>query len=450
MNKIFDLNRKYDALIYLFETNYPKYHNLKYSGFQKNISSLQKILNKKTALLSYFYADTSIVIFYITHKEYKLKAIPVDDKYFDIIRRFRANISNVEILQNAYANNDNTIITEYIEDANKLYQILFPEEIRKEIKKGVFSHIEHLLIIPDGELSTIPFEAFLAEKYQANWTGWNNKAYFSEMPYLVKYYNISYSYSANLFYETQPKTKDNPEFRNINDWLALAPVFDNENISGTNLRTRNLIQKNFKNTNTRAWLSNGSYITPLPGSEKETKDIFKIFEENNKKAELKTRKFANEEFVKSGALKNYRFLHIATHGMVNEEKPELSCILLAQDTSGTEDNILYSGEIYNLELNADLTVLSACETGLGKIAEGEGIIGLTRALLYAGSKNIVVSLWQVSDESTSKLMVDFYKNILENEKSGFAEHLSKAKRKLISEGKFAHPFFWSPFVLIGR
>ena len=111
---------------------------------------------------------------------------------------------------------------------------------------------------------------------------------------------------------------------------------------------------------------------------------------------------------------------------------------------------MFSGEIYNLELNADLTVLSACETGLGKIAEGEGVIGLTRALLYAGSKNIIVSLWQVSDESTSQLMVDFYKNIFLNDKEGFSENLTKSKLKLINEGKFAHPFFWSPFVLIGK
>ncbi len=94
------------------------------------------------------------------------------------------------------------------------------------------------------------------------------------------------------------------------------------------------------------------------------------------------------------------------------------------------------GEIYNLDLNAELTVLSACETGLGKIQEGEGIIGLTRALLYAGSKNIIVSLWQVSDESTKELMIDFYENYLKDEdRNQFAAHLRKAKLKLIKEGK---------------
>jgi len=453
-NKLFDLNRTYDSLISIFENKYPKYHNLKYAGFQRNVSDIQKRIGKNTGLLSYFLADSSLVIYFMSQKKYLIKTIPVSKTYSDLIKRFRLNISDASLLQDAYISNNNRIVKEYIEDANELYRLLFPDEIKKILKKALFSPVKNLIIIPDGELSTIPFEALLTQKYTADWTDWNNTAYFSEMPYLVKNYNISYSYSANLFYETNPKTKDKPEFQDINDWLALAPVFDNDSIAGTSLRTRQLIEKNSVDKtgkmNTRAWLRNGTYISPLPGSEKETENIFKIFEENNKKAVLKTRKYANEEFIKSGALKNYRFLHIATHGMVNEDKPELSCILLAQDTTSTEDNILYSGEIYNLELNADLTVLSACETGLGKIAEGEGVIGLTRALLYAGSKNIIVSLWQVSDESTNQLMVDFYENIFKDKSDYFAQHLSKAKLKLINEGKYAHPFFWSPFVLIGK
>ena len=163
-----------------------------------------------------------------------------------------------------------------------------------------------------------------------------------------------------------------------------------------------------------------------------------MFKNKKLSALAKTHKFANEAFLKSDTISKYRFIHIATHGFVNSFKPELSGILLAQDTSSNllglntpEDGILYSGEIYNLKLNADLVVLSACETGLGKMSEGEGVIGLTRALLYAGSKNIIVSLWQVSDESTNKLMVDFYNNILKEEKKRFACHLSKAKLKLM-------------------
>ena len=194
-----------------------------------------------------------------------------------------------------------------------------------------------------------------------------------------------------------------------------------------------------------------SYITPLPATETETEDILKLYDEKNLKAKVLLHNNANEKFLKSGELEQYKVLHFATHGFVNSERPELSGLLLAQDSTGGEDGVLYSGEIYNLKLNADLVVLSACETGLGKIQKGEGIIGLTRALLYAGAKNIIVSLWQVADESTSDLMVDFYKNsLISKEQLSYSEALRNAKLKMISEGEYAHPLFWSPFILIGN
>lgn len=89
---------------------------------------------------------------------------------------------------------------------------------------------------------------------------------------------------------------------------------------------------------------------------------------------------------------------------------------------------------------------------MGKIKKGEGLIGLTRALLYAGSKNIIVSLWKVADDSTSDLMIDFYKNLLEENQNSqeFSKALQQAKLKMIEEGKYAHPFYWSPFILIGK
>jgi CHAT domain-containing protein len=110
--------------------------------------------------------------------------------------------------------------------------------------------------------------------------------------------------------------------------------------------------------------------------------------------------------------------------------------------------VLYSGEIYNLTLDADLVVLSACESGLGKVVRGEGILGLTRGFLYAGARNVVVSLWQVADKSTADLMVEFYRNVLNGE--SFSAALRNAKLALIKAGKYAYPLEWSPFVLVGR
>jgi CHAT domain-containing protein len=277
------------------------------------------------------------------------------------------------------------------------------------------------------------------------------------LPYLVRKYNISYSYSANLFCKTFPKEPTTKiEYTDLNDWLAFAPVFDDYNTAGLTMRTRELLKQldtEFDDTTgTRGILIYGGYVSPLPGTEREVKEIFKQFCDKDKKALVQINQNANEDFIKSGELRKYRLLHLATHGFVNTSKPELSGILLAQDTTLKEDGILYSGEIYNLKLNADLTVLSACETGLGKLIKGEGLIGLTRALLYAGTKNIIVSLWKVADDSTSDLMIDFYKNLLEakQEKQEFSEVLRQAKLNMINEGKYAHPFYWSPFILIGK
>ena len=105
-------------------------------------------------------------------------------------------------------------------------------------------------------------------------------------------------------------------------------------------------------------------------------------------------------------------------------------------------------EIFNLKLNADLVVLSACRTGLGKEVRGEGVIGLTRAFLYAGASSLTVSLWQVADQSTSDLMIHFYEQM--NAGHGKAEALRRAKLKMIEEKRYTHPFYWAPFVLIGE
>jgi len=326
----------------------------------------------------------------------------------------------------------------------KLYQQLFPNT------PLIDRQIEKLYIVPDGSLATLPFESLLTE----NFTGDINAN--NEYPYLIKKYNISYSYSANLFYLTFSKEASSTiEITKLIDWLAFAPVFDNRSEQSMVMFSQEL-QRQLSGLKTDSMMINrsmfnGNYIKPLPATETETEAIFELYDDNNLKAKVLLHNNANEKSIKSGELEQYKVLHFATHGFVNSERPELSGLLLAQDTTGGEDGVLYSGEIYNLKLNADLVVLSACETGLGKIQKGEGIIGLTRALLYAGAKNILVSLWQVNDKSTSELMVDFYKNSLANKgQLSYSEALRNAKLKMISEGRYAHPFFWSPFILIGK
>jgi CHAT domain-containing protein len=143
-----------------------------------------------------------------------------------------------------------------------------------------------------------------------------------------------------------------------------------------------------------------------------------------------------------------RELYFAVHGLISERQPQYSGLVLTLDDDPKEDGLLQVYEIFNLKLNADLVVLSACKTGLGKEVKGEGLIGLTRAFMYAGARSLVVSLWQVADPSTAELMVKFYGQL--DGTSDKAEALRQAKLKVIQANRYAHPFYWAPFILVGE
>ncbi len=158
---------------------------------------------------------------------------------------------------------------------------------------------------------------------------------------------------------------------------------------------------------------------------------------------------ASEKNTKNKEIVNYNFLHFATHGFSNQEKQALSGIIFAQDTVSTYDNILYYSEIEKLKLSADLCILSACESSTGRLLKSEGVLSLSHAFISAGTKNVIASLWKVSDVSTSKLIVKFY-SYLFFDKNSFSSALQKAKLELIHSKKYAHPFYWSAFILNGK
>ena len=153
----------------------------------------------------------------------------------------------------------------------------------------------------------------------------------------------------------------------------------------------------------------------------------------------------------SGDLESYRLVHFATHGFFNSEQPELSGLVLSLVDRGgkSQDGFLRLTDIYNLRLPAEVVVLSACQTALGKEIRGEGLIGLTRGFMYAGARRVVASLWQVDDLATAELMRVFYQGML-TEQLRPAAALRKAQRQLAQDPRWASPFFWSAFVLQGE
>jgi CHAT domain-containing protein len=177
----------------------------------------------------------------------------------------------------------------------------------------------------------------------------------------------------------------------------------------------------------------------LPNAESEARGIAKLVPGS----ELLVRAKASELAFKRFAA-NFEFLHIASHGEFNSDEPLKSRLMLARD--GADDGFLTAGEIYDLKLNANLVTLSACETGLGHVASGDDIIGLTRALLYAGTSNVVASLWQVDDLATSELMTAFYQNLMQ----GDAVRHALRRAQSAVKARMPHPFFWAPFFVVGQ
>jgi len=382
--KLFKYQTAQRDFILRLENEFPEYYKLKYNQKLTSYVDLQKVLKNGIAVLSYFTGKDRLYAFLITKKSFNIFAF---DKSEDFIK-------NASGLRNAIKYQVESAINS---TSRALYEQLIP---------NIPKNIRSLVVIPDGILGTIPFETLISEVSDEG-----------KPVYLLETYAISYDYSATLLEDRISKTK-NTETSGI---LLTAPV---------------------------SFQSNEIKMPSLPGSETEIQEIRFLFAGTNHKVQIALNQSASESMIKSDAISEYKYLHFATHGQVNESKPELSRIFLSPDQH--EDGSLYSGEIYNLNIRADLVTLSACETGLGKIAKGEGVVGLSRALMYSGAKNLVVSLWQVADASTAQLMIEFYKqHLYHSDNHLFADDLRKAKLSLLYSDNFDAPYYWAPFILVG-
>jgi CHAT domain-containing protein len=180
----------------------------------------------------------------------------------------------------------------------------------------------------------------------------------------------------------------------------------------------------------------------LPGTQREADALAKDFSD----ASIYTGKQAQEATFKQEAGK-FRYLHLATHGFFNDATPLWSSIVLAQPGDDKEDGFLTAREIFDLNLSAEMVVLSACNTARGEKVGGEGVVGLTWALFAAGCPTQVVSQWSVDDASTAALMERFYGGVKSGQAKGKA--LRGAGLSLLKDGQHSHPYYWAPFVLVG-
>lgn len=314
----------------------------------------------------------------------------------------------------------------------------------KPIEKHLLGK-KRLIIIPDGVLAYLPFEA-LTDEHDV---------------YLVEKYSISYIQSMSIM--NMLKKRIYPADRKpmlafggaIYDEVSYeAGIITNEKqLLALSKKVNDAMRSKYVLGVAYASLGMGKWDN-LPGTLDEVKAISKVV--NGAKAI--TGRDVSEGNVKqmssSGKLATYKVLHFATHGIVVPELPELSAIVLSQlkNQPDGEDGYLRMGKIEELNLKADVVNLSACETGLGKIYGGEGVVGLTQSFLLAGANGLSASLWSVNDISTSKFMVALY-DMVEKRSISYGDAITEIKREFI-QGKFGavyrSPYYWAPFVYYGK
>lgn len=367
------------------------------------IADLQEKIYEESALISFHYSDEILYGICLTKDNFLIYNKKINDDFNNLLKKY---YKSLKISSSDLFSTSSDLYNFLLSDFDKLLE-----------------NKSNLIIIPDRELNQIPFDVFVK----------NDK-------YLIEKYSITYNYSIFLWYNRQNNIV--PEEISF---AGFAPVFNDEN---SFVYQQNVLrfEEDFEDEFSEIYRDNR--LSPLLQSEKEVNEIKNLFDKKNMKAEV----FINQKATEKNFVENSNgntVLHIATHGYSSTKTPEFSGLFFYKSENvenSTYDGFLYLGEIFTLKTDANLVVLSACKSGSGKIAKGEGVLSLPRAFIFAGVPNIIASLWKIHDENTKNLMLDFYKFLLEG--NSYSKSLQLAKIEQINKGEL--PIDWSALILIGN
>jgi CHAT domain-containing protein/tetratricopeptide (TPR) repeat protein len=305
---------------------------------------------------------------------------------------------------------------------------------------------KRLVVAADGALSFVPFEALVTAPGGAD---------YASLSYLVKTNEIVYAPSASVVAAVRQARASSSSSARGGVLVVADPIFDAGDVraAGMSLKPRDdsarrAVLQSALGDVTSLKLPNLRLVR-LAGTRSEAEQIATLARSGGGAADVWLDLDASEANVRTRSLDGYRVLHFATHGLLDTERPQFTGLALSVAGGGADDGFLRVDEVFNLRLGSPLVVLSACETGLGRERRGEGVIGLTRAFMYAGAPTVGVSLWSVADRSTAELMPDFYKRYLAAQAHAPAAALRAAQQQMIAGKKYSAPFYWAPFVLVG-
>jgi CHAT domain-containing protein/predicted negative regulator of RcsB-dependent stress response len=441
-----------------------------------------QVLDDETALLEYSLTEYGSYLFAVTRDQLALARLPARAEIETQVVALRQQIlpaslrrSLTEMVADAGAQRGLSVTTgggaaapasgaavaEYAKVAHALYQTTVAPAASLVGNK-------RLLVVADGALNYVPFPALITAPAPS-------AADFSALPYLLKTNETIFAPSASVIAAVRQQRAGATNVAAGGLLLVADPIFDAadarargqqgarpaaaaeaEASAARGLAVQSALEDlSLDASSSSAPAKSGpqpgrGVLVRLTGTRAEAQQIGKLATAAGRKTETWLDLEASEANVEGRDLSQYRVVHFATHGLLNTERPQFTGLVLSLvGNREGEDGFLRTDEVFNLRLGSPLVMLSACETGLGKEKRGEGVIGLTRAFMYAGAPTVGVSLWSVADKSTADLMTDFYKNLFAKGGNSPAAAMRTARLNMIAGKRFSAPFYWAPFVLVG-
>ena len=394
-NQVFGTALKQERLYEKLKAEYPNYYDLKFDSITLSIADVQKALkHQKVKILELYDGRNDIYALSISRNAVHFKRLKKSKELEGAIATYLSQISNSLDIS------DPSNYKLFCQSAFQLHESLVkPILATDQLNKN-------LVIIPHGKLSILPFEPIIQSLPN------DQKVDYKNLDYLIKDYEFNYAYSVNLLLKNKIKIRDNSQPK------LLAFSYSNES---NNQKKKDEIIGSSKEINNIARFVNGTYYKGNQATESAFKSIASQFD----------------------------ILHLAVHGIANNESMLSNSLLFKNEKDSANDGVLHSYELLNLNINAKLVVLSACETGLGKQFKGEGIFSMARSFAYAGCQSIIMSYWKANDNATAQVMGSFYNFLVEGATVNNALRNAKISYIDKSEELTAHPSAWAAFVPLG-
>ncbi|OQY05885.1 MAG: hypothetical protein B6I20_00325 [Bacteroidetes bacterium 4572_117] len=397
-SELFKMNKKHEILLENIKENYPAYSKLLAKTKLIDLAKIKEELSVDETLIEYSYLTNKqsgqLYAFVINKNGLRYKRIKIDSTFERNIELFRKKINQVEETNYTLQEYNN-----YNQTLYSLYNVLL-KPLKLENKK--------IVVVPDEKIAYLSFDALISEYKQEAFIN------YAGLPYLIFDYRFSYAYSSSLLFSYQ---KEN---RYMNYVYAFAP----------NYRTKNQVESPY-------------LFSELKRAKEEIKSIIEYFNGTTYIGDSATKSKFKSIISKKG------IFHLALHANSEKDNPDYSFLAFSPNINSNESNLMYNYEIHRAQINASMVVLSACNTGDGRVYSGEGVMSLSRGFTLAGALSVVHTLWRISDESSAVIMHDFYKYLSAGKSKSEALQLAKINYIENSSPELVNPKYWSGFVLLG-